>query len=153
MTLPGADLIELLRATLAKGMPFRFRATGSSMHPFIKHGDVIIVSTYADASPSLGDVVAIVQQGTEKLVIHRIVGRKRNTCLVKGDNTTGIEGPIPRANILGYVKSVERNDKKVLLGLGPERFLIALLTRANLTIPLVRLAVKLLRSLHTMITL
>jgi hypothetical protein len=42
--LTGPVFIELLHATLAKGVPFPFRARGSSMHPFIKDGDVITVS-------------------------------------------------------------------------------------------------------------
>jgi hypothetical protein len=40
---------------------------------------------------------------------------------------------------------VERDDKRVSLGFGPERFLIAFLTRMGLTVPLVRIAANLLR--------
>ena len=59
--LTGPVFIELLQATLAEGAPFTFRARGSSMHPFIKDGDVITVSPLGEDSPGLGDVVAFVQ--------------------------------------------------------------------------------------------
>ena len=151
LSLPGPALLELLRATLAKGMPFRFRAKGFSMDPFIRDGDVITVSALSEGSPGLGDVVAFVQKETPKLAVHRVVRIKGSSYLIKGDNTTGADGLIPRSNILGSVKRVERKDKRVFLGLGPERFLIALLTRMGLTIPLVRVAVKLIRPFRNIV--
>ena len=154
LSLPGPALLELLRATLAKGMSFRFRAKGFSMDPFIRDGDVITISALSEGSPALGDVVAFVQKETPKLAMHRVVRIKGGSYLIKGDNTTGADGLIPRANILGSVKRVERKDKRVFLGLGPERFLIAFLTRMGLTVPLVRIAANLLRIFrHSMMVL
>jgi len=144
-------LIELLQATLARGASFRFRTSSFSMDPFIRDGDVITVSALSEGSPGLGDVVAFVQKETPKRAVHRLVRMKGSSYLIKGDNTTGADGLIPRANILRSVKRVERKDKRVFLDLGPERFLIALLTRMGLTIPLVRVAVKLLRPFRNIV--
>jgi signal peptidase I len=129
ISLSGPDLVELHRAVLDKGMPFRFQARGVSMSPFIKDGDVITVSPLSGALPRRGDVVAFTHPDTERLVIHRVVGKKGRYFLLKGDNVSRVENKVPRKNLLGFVNIVERNSKQVFLGLGPERFLIALLTR------------------------
>jgi hypothetical protein len=148
ISLPVSELTELLQATLQRRTPFKFRATGFSMAPFIREGDVITLSGFSDALPGLGDVVAFLHEGSEALSIHRIVGRQGDSYLIKGDNAIGTDGSIPRAKILGFVSRVERKGRKVLLGLGPERFLIALLNRQDLTIPLVRVALKLRHLFH-----
>ena len=99
------------------------------MSPFIKNGDVITLSPLFDTSLRVGDVAAFIQPGTGKLVVHRIVGKRNDSFLMKGDNISDVDGFIPEAKILGCVTTVERDGKSVFLGLGPERILIALLTR------------------------
>ena len=154
LSLPGPALLELLRATLAKGIPFRFQAKGFSMDPFIRDRDVITVWPLADPSPGLGDVVAFTQKEAGRFSVHRVIRVKGSSYLIKGDNSAGADGLILRANILGWVKRVERDGKTVSLGFGPERFLIAFLTRMGLTVPLVRIAANLLRLFrHTMTVL
>jgi len=132
----GPNLIELLQAVLDKGVPFRFRAKGFSMSPFIKDGDVITVSPLTDGSICSGDVVAFIRPEMKKLVIHRVVGKKGEYFHIKGDNTLDTDEPIPATNILGRVTGVERKGKEVFFGLGPERFLIAFLTKRGLLSPL-----------------
>jgi hypothetical protein len=118
------------------------------MHPFIRDGDVITVSPLGEGSPGLGDVVAFVQREIERLVVHRVIRIKANAYFMKGDGTGGVDSPVPTVNVLGLVTTVERGRKRVLIGLGPERFLIALLTRKGLMVPLVRVAAKLLRPIR-----
>ena len=74
--LAGPVFIGLLQTAMAKGAPFSFRARGSSMHPFIRDGDVITVSPLGEGSPGLGDVVAFVQREIENL--HGAVDPKHN---------------------------------------------------------------------------
>jgi hypothetical protein len=136
LKLSGPDLIELLRAVLDKGVPFRFRAKGFSMSPFIKDDDVITVSPLTDGSIRSGDVVAFIRPEMKKLVIHRVVGQKGEYFHIKGDNIPDTDELIPVANILGRVTRVERSGKEIFFGLGPERFLIAFLTRRRLLFPL-----------------
>jgi hypothetical protein len=148
LSVPGPALTEILRATLAEGMPFRFRARGVSMDPFIRDDDVITVSPLAQLSPGLGDVVAFVQGNTERLLVHRVIRVKGSSYVIRGDNSAGADGFIPRANILGQVKRVERKDRRVSLGFGPERVLIAFLSRMGWMVPLVRIASKLRHLFH-----
>ena len=129
LSLSGSAFVELLKAVLDKGTPFRFRAEGFSMHPFIRNGDLVTLSPLFNTIPRLGDVVAFVLPGTDRLMIHRIIGAKGRFFLIKGDNLHGPDGLIPKTNILGRVTRVERNGKEIFFGIGPERILIALLTR------------------------
>jgi hypothetical protein len=120
------------------------------MHPLIRDGDVITVSPLGEDSPGLGDVVAFVRGEIKKLVVHRVIRIKSNSYFMKGDGSAGVDSPVPTASILGLVTRVERGRKRVFIGLGPERFLIALLTRNGLMIPLVRVVAKLLRPIRYM---
>jgi signal peptidase I len=137
LLLSGPALIEMLRAVHAKGVPVRFRVRGFSMSPFIRNEDVVTISPLQDTSPGVGDVIAYVHRGTEKLFIHRVVKKKGETYFPKGDNSSEADESVPRENLLGVVTRVERKGKDVFLGLGPERFLIAFLGRRGLLLPLI----------------
>lgn len=145
LSLSGPALVDLLQAVLNRGAPFRFRAKGFSMSPFIRDGDVVIVSPLAGTSPGLGSVVAFVHPETERLVVHRVVGKRGDSYLIRGDNAPEEDSLVPEGNILGWVRRVERDGKRVFLGLGPERFLIAFLTRRGLLLPLLLPVWRLLR--------
>jgi len=146
LSLSGAALLELMREVLSKGLPFRFRAKGWSMLPFIRDGDVISISPLTPASPGIGDVVAFVRPGSGSLVVHRVVARRDSACLIQSDNSWGQgDGLVPRGSILGRVTRVERGDRSIRLGLGPERFLIAYLSRLGLLLPVWRRAAPLFR--------
>ena len=54
LPLSGAAMLGLLEGVLSRGVPFRFRAGGSSMAPFIRDGDVISVSPLRGDSPGVG---------------------------------------------------------------------------------------------------
>ena len=135
LSLSGTAFATLLRAVLDKGVPFWFRATGFSMSPFIRNGDVLTVSPLSGRA-RLGDVVAFIRQGTGGLAIHRVVGTSAGGCLIRGDNSSRDDGYVAAENILGRITKVERNGKKILLGLGPERYVIGVLARKGLLIPL-----------------
>jgi hypothetical protein len=137
ISLSGEALIELLRAVLGKGVPFRFQAKGYSMAPFINDSDVVTVAPLTDASLRIGDVAAFIRPDLESLVVHRVIGKRGNSFLIQGDNIFETDGSIPKANIMGRVVKVERDGKNVIMGLGPGRVLIAFLVRGKLLIPLV----------------
>lgn len=137
LPLSGHALLDLTQAVLARGIPIRFRARGWSMAPFIRDGDVITVAPLLQARPDVGEVIAFVRPEDLNLVVHRIVARRGASVLIQGDN--GIDetdGIIPQENLLGRVTQIERNGRPVRLGLGPERFVIAWLSRTRLLVPL-----------------
>jgi hypothetical protein len=133
LPISGKALIELMQAVHAKGLPFRFNAGGHSMAPFIRDGDVICVSPLAFRAPGLGDVVAFIHPETKLLCVHRVQSANRDGFLIQGDNMPEKpDGMIPREAIVGRVTRVERAGRRVRLGLGPERLLLALLSRCGL---------------------
>lgn len=127
----GKDLAALLKATLAKDSYFRFKVKGFSMSPFIKDNDVVTVSPLLDSKIDFGRTVAFVHPKTERLAIHRIVDKIGDYYLIKGDCVFNADGLIPRENILGVVTKIERRCRKIFLGLGFERIIIALLSQAR----------------------
>ncbi len=131
-TLSMEALVELLSAVTEKGKPFRFRASGFSMHPFIRNRDTIIISPLPSGRPETGDIVAFLLPGTGMLVVHRVIDRKNGCYIISGDNVPEPDGLIPLKNVIGLVTDVERNGRKVMLGLGTERKLIAFLARNDL---------------------
>jgi hypothetical protein len=145
--LPGGDLhlsaqalLELMEGVLSRGLPFRFCARGSSMLPFIQDGDVICVAPLNGRRPGLGQVVAY-RQGGARLVVHRVIWRASAGWRIQGDNLSSAAAEwVSSAEILGWVTGIERRGRAICLGLGLERYPIALLARAGLLAPLTRLA-------------
>lgn len=129
--LRGTDLIEIIGAVLARGTAFRFRVKGFSMWPFIKDEDIVTIAAAQTGRLRLGEVVAFVHPESQGLVMHRVIGKRGEDYLVQGDNALRQDGALSKARILGRVKKVERDGKGVVLGLGPERVLIALLIRSR----------------------
>jgi hypothetical protein len=101
------------------------------MAPFIKDGDVVTISPLRGSRPRLGDVAAFTR-GADSLLVHRVVERQGGSWSTKGDNVVELDGAIPAASLLGRVTRIERDGRAVRLGLGPERVVIAWLSRAGL---------------------
>ena len=138
LVLSSAELVDLMRQILSRGMPFRFRARGASMAPFIQDGDTISVVTLKGSEPGLGGVIAFLHPQTGRLVVHRVVGKHGRACLIQGDNAYGNPELVTLEYLQGKVTQVERNGRQIWLGLGPVRYLIAAASRTGLLLPLVR---------------
>ena len=128
------------------------------MTPFIRDGDVITiapvqpsnrsprVATFSPVPPGgksgvmtcgIGQVVAFFSPVNQRLVVHRIIGRHDSRFLIQGDSLSGpVADTVRPEDILGRVIRIERNRKRVWLGLGPERQVIAALSRAGLLLPI-----------------
>jgi hypothetical protein len=136
LSLGSRPFKELLIEVLHKGAAFRFRAKGFSMSPFIKDTDIITVAPLSGDKPRLGDVVAFLNTDTEELVIHRVIGKRDNShFFIMGDNLPTRRHLVTISQILGRVERVERDGRLFALGLGPEKVLIALLSRRRLLLP------------------
>jgi len=136
LSLSGAALLELVRPVLDKGLPVRFQAKGFSMSPFIRDGDVITLLPFARRPPALGDVAAYLQPASGRLVVHRLVDRTSSGWLIQGDNApSGLDGPVPAGELLARVARVERQGRRVWLGLGLESRVIAYLSRTSRLTP------------------
>jgi signal peptidase I len=137
LSLSGQALLDIMQVVLAKDIPFRFKAKGWSMIPFIRDGDVITIAPISYRLPGVGDVVAFKQPDSDRLVVHRIIKRKEAYLYIHGDGIADqSDGLIHSEDMIGQVTRIERKGKRVWLGLGPERYLIALLSRRGLLIPI-----------------
>ena len=79
--------------------------------------------------------------------MHRVVGKRGDSYLIRADSAIETDGQIPMKNIIGRVTKVERNGKRIILGLGPERLLIAFLIRRGLLFPLLPIVWKIIHPL------
>jgi hypothetical protein len=105
--LSAESLTDLMRDVLARGKPFRFRARGLSMSPFIKDGDVLTILPLAGTVPRKGDIVAFIHPATGKVAVHRIVRAESGLFFLKGDNAPEGDGGLPLDRILGVVGRIE----------------------------------------------
>ena len=131
LRLSGDVLTDLMREVLAKGRPFRFRARGSSMSPFIKDGDVVTVTPFSGSAPRTGDVVAFVHPGSGKAAVHRIIKGKPGHYFLKGDNAPKPDGDLTPDRILGLVTWIERGGKRIRPGRARGGAVIAALSRSG----------------------
>lgn len=149
LSLSGAGVAKLLKAVIERGKPFKFKARGWSMSPFIRDNDILTLSPPPKAFPQKGDVVGVVDPVTERLVVHRIVGLSNGRYWIKGDNLDkGDPGSFDIDGIYGRVTRVERDGKSVQFGLGPERSAIAVLSRVPALMWVASKALGLLRRLN-----
>jgi hypothetical protein len=121
---------------LERGVPFRFEARGASMAPFIRSGDVVTLAPLSGGVVRRGDVVAFAD-AAGALVVHRVVSRGAHGYQIRADGGGVADGLVPASSLLGVVTRVERGGRRVGAGLGPERGLIALLSRFGVLAPAV----------------
>jgi hypothetical protein len=143
LRLSGSALVDLMRAVLTRGRLFRFCARGSSMSPFIRDGDVITIAPLQPRSRAkaggVGQVVAFVNPASQRLVVHRVVGRREAGFVLQGDNMQGsVVDRAGSSDVIGRVVRIERGRRRVWLGLGPERYVIAVLSQAGMLLPFLR---------------
>lgn len=103
---------ELLRA----GKTIRFTAKGTSMHPLVRDGDVVLVAPLKQGKNHKGDVV-LVTIGNGRAVLHRLVNVRKSRgdeeFLIQGDHSSHSDGYISKANILGLMIAVERGELRI----------------------------------------
>ncbi len=126
----------LAEAVLEKGVPFRLHVTGYSMYPFIRDGDILTVAPISFADAKIGQVLAGRVPRTQKLIIHRCIGRDGESIRLKGDNLRLSDPPMRAPDVLGCIRRMERGGKTMAFGIGPEGRLIALLSGMNLLWPI-----------------
>lgn len=93
-TFAGREGRELLQRALAAG-PVEIRARGISMSPLLRTGDRIRLER---RSPRLGHVALVELSG--RLVLHRLVRRRGDRWLVRGDARSCSDGWVARHQIV-----------------------------------------------------
>jgi len=106
----------LAEAILSEGLTLRFRAKGISMHPFVRHGDILHVHAVDPEQVHVGDLV-LFRASSSKVIVHRVLRRteleEKIAFVIKGDRAGRPDGIIPSENILGHVIARERGGTKI----------------------------------------
>ncbi len=115
-TLGFSHFGDLSGELLSLGLGVRFRAPGTSMHPTIRHGDLITVEPVEPSNLKRGDIILYrLQNG---FIAHRIVNiEKRNGCgltfLLRGDASVTDDAPVNPEQVLGKVVCLERGHRRI----------------------------------------
>jgi len=122
-------ITELAEAVLNEGNHLQFRASGRSMFPFIRGGDILEIAPVSGYSPRLTDVV--LYKGTNnRIQVHRIVGLNQETdrtkYLLQGDSLIQRDSPVLREHVLGRVVALKRNGRMVRIDSPAQYFLARL---------------------------
>ena len=107
---------DLSAELLSLGFGVKFRAPGTSMHPTIRHGDLITVEPVASSNLKRGDIILYRLQNA--FIAHRLVNiEERNGCgltfILRGDASTTCDAPVKPAQVLGKVVRVERGHRRI----------------------------------------
>ena len=116
-----ADFTELSKEILNKRNCLRFQASGMSMYPAIRDGDILYVRPLNCAMARVGDVI-FYKSKAEQLTAHRVIKKVFNTdkkvFIIRGDSNIDRGEEATLEQILGRVEAIERNGRKIILGQG-----------------------------------
>ncbi len=112
--IPCNDLMPFVCEALSRGTHVRITATGSSMHPFIRDGDIVELAPTSSRGPAVGQVV-FVRRADGTYLLHRVVAVRGDRFYLRGDAQKGKEGPFSKDQLVGFVASVQRGGKLIRL--------------------------------------
>ncbi len=112
----SVSILDLTTDLLSQGLRVSFRASGSSMKPFIMDGEVITVAPVAASSIRRGDIILYCFKQT--IIAHSVVRIKRGEnkeplFILRGDLSCSGDEPVRPQQVLGRVVSVERNRRSI----------------------------------------
>ncbi len=105
------------------------------MNPFIKDGDILTLVGLKGQTVGNGDILAFNNPFHGKLTVHRVIHQENGRLLMKPDNGETLDGWINVDEVIGIVRSIERNGSPITFGMGWEKRLIAHLSRKNKLTP------------------
>jgi hypothetical protein len=112
----ASSIFQLLTSELiAGGYGLRFQAMGRSMLPTIQDGEIVHVKPVASSMLKIGDIVLL--RTGEQFKAHRII-RKRGQCFItRGDAGVDTDGEIRCDQILGRITAKESLNSRRLVRL------------------------------------
>ncbi len=104
----------VLKTWRQNGVQHGIPIVGTSMYPFVKAGDHILI-THDWSKISLGEIVVV--RRNEALFAHRVVKILKTgtefACITKGDNTTQCDLPVDGQEIMGRVLAINRGNRQI----------------------------------------
>lgn len=103
--------LKLFEDILNSGLSLRVKATGRSMSPFLRGGEILTIQKVPSCSLRTGDLIFFKTHDGLPL-IHRIVGKRLNSNILifrtKGDALLCMDEPVSEHNIIGKVCVIEK---------------------------------------------
>ena len=108
---------SLRKEAIKKGHSVQTLASGYSMFPFLRKGDILTIEPVPMETIKRGDVVVF--ESEEKWIAHRVIKIRSNArgleFLLRGDSCIEFDPAVDKENYIGSVKVFTRkNSKKVL---------------------------------------
>ena len=91
----------------------RLKVNGASMLPSVWPGDVLTVRRRSPAELLLGRIVLCYRNG--EFVAHRLVGKRGDYWITRGDSHAFEDTPFRGADVLGEVVGIQRGSRSVPL--------------------------------------
>jgi ribosomal protein S18 acetylase RimI-like enzyme len=106
------DFKKLMEDISGKAEILRLQAKGGSMYPYIKSGDWVEASLVNPKTVlKIGDVILFEKDGY--YYAHRIVAKRGETYIAKGDLSHNLDEPVLRKDITAKVTAVYRKDRRI----------------------------------------
>lgn len=145
-TLSGKDFCKLVELTCADKTisMIKVKGHGVSMTPFIKNGSTLTIRLLKEKdSIKVGDIGAVLNKSKENIIIHRIIGKKKDFYQIKGDNCSKDDGWFKKDRILGIVSRTQYESKEKIYDNSRYNLTIAFLSKTRvlntIVLPLGRL--------------
>lgn len=103
------DYFAEVQQILREGKEVRIRVKGSSMRPFIRDGDTVLLRAYQGQSLALGS--NILAKDKDKFVFHRFVGKKNDQYILAGDGNLVLREYVGAADIIAIAYTHYPQDK------------------------------------------
>ena len=104
---------ELAAEVISQYGEVRLKVNGASMLPSVWPGDVLTVHRREVAELGTGRIVLFHRD--RGLVAHRVVGKRGDDLITRGDSLSCDDPPVRCDEVLGEVVSIHRNDRSVPL--------------------------------------
>ena len=103
-----ASLVRLLEDALATGAYIKLKVISQSMSPTLQTGDIIKVQKIPLKQYHRGNLLVHIRKN--ELITHRLIVKKKQHWITKGDNSLNPDPPIHEKDILGRVCEIQRGD-------------------------------------------
>jgi signal peptidase I len=113
-----ANLDEQIIALLKEGRSVAVTATGLSMHPFLRPGDLVAIRPIEDRERILPGELVLYEQDGVRWVVHRVIrvmGEGGAVVLAKGDALPFPDRPVERKRVAGKAVSIKRPEGREYL--------------------------------------
>lgn len=117
MDITGENIWNLKESALNQNISVRITLTGTSMRPFLQHGDIAIVDKVPITDLKRGDIIAfkILDKYIAHRLIKKIIEKNNYTLITKGDSCSEFDKPVFASDIIGKVSLIKRNNRIINL--------------------------------------